>query len=229
MNRRHLAYPGGGGMLRALVRSTLPLAVLSFSLAAVAQIGVVPAELASRSATARLGPDDAAGFERVWFGTYDIAAVRRVDDPKAPAKSRGIVVGNYAPVQSGSSATIVAKAKVNFGVAFRFRKAPDDAPVDYRAVWRFPQPGLTNPKNGNRFLEYESAPSTCTSGVCVHGWTFSEPWEEVPGTWILELWRGNRMLLQQAFEVELPDADAARPPQIVDTNNFSPAGRRGVP
>lgn len=201
MNSRPPEDALGWGMIRAILPSIMLVAVSTFGLDLPTQAGVLPAEAVARSGATRLGADDRAGFDPVWFGTYEIGAVRRVADPKAPAKSRGIIVGNFAPVQSGSSTTVVATAGLNFGVAFRFRKAPDEAAVDYRAVWHFPQPGLTNPKNRNTFLEYESEPAVCTSGVCVHGWTFSEPWEEVPGTWTLELWRGNSMLLRQAFAV----------------------------
>jgi hypothetical protein len=96
---------------------------------------------------------------------------------------------------------IPAKTGTNFGVAFKFRNASGEDPVEYRAIWRFPKPGLINPKNKNTFFEYETTPSVCQRSVCVYGWSFSEPWEMVIGTWTLELWRGSRKLHEQVFEV----------------------------
>lgn len=153
------------------------------------------------------GPNDPAGFEVVWSGIYTVPAIRRVDDPKAPAQSRGIVVGAFTPVLERATWRIPAKAGTNFGVAFRFRDASEENPIDYRAVWRFPLPGLTNPKNKNTFLEYESAPSLCQGDVCVYGWSFSERWEMVIGTWTLELWRGARRLHEQTFQVMRPGSE----------------------
>lgn len=176
-------------------------AVLQLGIAGVADAGALAAADVWQGATAPLEADDNAGFEVVWSGIYDISTLRRVDDSQAPALSRGIVLGSLAPVQSHATTRIPAKAGVNFGVAFKFRPTPDGMPVDYRAVWRFPKPGLTNPDSKKTFLAYQSAPSMCAGHVCVYGWSFSEPWETVPGTWTLELWRGNTKLHQQAFEV----------------------------
>lgn len=197
----------------ALLTVLLVLTVLQLGFAVVARAGpvfsgetskpIVP-KTGPNTIVPKLGPDDAAGFEVVWFGIYKISAIRRVDDPKAPGQSRGIVLGDYAPVQDRATARVPAKAGNNFGVAFKFRNASEDSPVDYRAVWRFPKPGLTNPTNTKTFLEYESTASVCLGGVCVYGWSFSEPWEMVIGTWTLELWRGSTKLHEQVFEVVRP-------------------------
>lgn len=185
----------------ALVTVLLTLAVLQLASATVAEAGFITAEDARKLGRPQVGPNDAAGFEVVWYGLYNIAQMRKVDDPKAPAQSKGVVEGGFTPVLDRVTMRVPAISGTNFGVAFKFRNAPEDTPVDYRAVWRFPKPGLVNPGNMNTFLKYETSPAVCQSNVCVYGWAFSEPWEMVVGTWILELWRGNRKLHEQWFEV----------------------------
>lgn len=206
MSVRRIPHPRRSAteIARAWVKAVCCAAVLPSGIAGVVHAGVLSTEDIWQGSMARLAADDDAGFEVVWYGIYGISTLRRVDDSQAPARSRGIVMGSHAPVQSRATTRIPAKAGINFGVAFKFRPTPDGAPVDYRAVWRFPQPGLTNPASKKTFLEYQSASSMCAGGVCVYGWSFSEPWETVTGTWTLELWRGNRKLHQQAFQVVPP-------------------------
>lgn len=188
----------------ALLTVLLVLTVLQLGFAVVARAGPVFSGETSNPIVTKIGPDDPDGFEVVWFGIYKISEIRRVDDLKAPGQSRGIVLGNNAPELDRATTRVPAKTGNNFGVAFKFRNASEDTPVDYRAVWRFPKPGLINPTNMKTFLEYESTTSTCLGGVCVYGWSFSEPWEMVIGTWTLELWRGSRKLHEQVFEVVRP-------------------------
>ena len=185
----------------ALVVMLATSMVLQLTVAPVAEAVVLTQEDARNMGKPQLGPNDAAGFEVVWYGLYNVAQMRKVDDPKAPARSKGIVVGGNTPILERVTMRIPAKPGTNFGVAFRFRNAPEDTPVDYRAVWRFPKPGLVNPTNMNAFLQYETTPSVCQVNICVYGWAFSEPWEMVTGTWTLELWRGTRKLHEQMFEV----------------------------
>jgi len=42
--------------------------------------------------------------------------------------------------------------------------------------------------------------SECVVGTqCLHGWSFSEPWEIVPGVWTFELFLNETSLASQTF------------------------------
>ena len=71
-----------------------------------------------------------------------------------------------------------------------------------RSVWKISEPGIVNPTN------YTTSPAIRRRfpGGDRHqprrGYGFDEPWEVVPGTWTLEIWQGDRKLLEKSFEIK---------------------------
>jgi hypothetical protein len=91
---------------------------------------------------------------------------------------------------------------IGFGVRFRSFGARDEERAILRSVWTIPSPGIVNPKNGNSYLQSAADFATTIGTDHLRGYTFEEPWEVVPGTWTLEIWQGDRKLLQKSFEIK---------------------------
>ena len=71
-------------------------------------------------------------------------------------------------------------------------------------VTLIPQPGIQNPNTGETKLRSESSFPTDAGAIHYAGYTFTYPWEIVPGVWTMELWDGDRKLASQSFNVVKP-------------------------
>ena len=117
-------------------------------------------------------PKAAAG---VWHAAADLELLK-----ETPAKSA--VVGTA------------------FGVRFRSEGQPASAKL--RSVWKIPSPGTLNPKSGKTSREDISEFNIKIGADSFRGYSFDEPWEAVPGEWTLQIWQGDRMLLEQSFMIK---------------------------
>jgi hypothetical protein len=95
-----------------------------------------------------------------------------------------------------------ARAGVGFGVRFRSFGARDGERALLRSVWKIPPPGIVNPATGSTFRESTAEFATTIGASHWRGYSFDEPWEVVPGTWTLEIWQGDRKLLEKSFEIK---------------------------
>ena len=95
-----------------------------------------------------------------------------------------------------------ARVGIGFGVWFRPIGARDGERAMLRSVWQIPAPGIVNPTNGNTFHQSVSEFPVTIGGKHWRGYSFEEPWEVVPGTWTLEIWQGDRKLLEKSFEIK---------------------------
>ena len=100
------------------------------------------------------------------------------------------------------TSTIPAMRGVSFGYHYRIVGTPDRAPVTLRVVTRYPKPGLRDPKTRKlsrrkaalvRFTIGDEAFQVVDLGA--------EGDQVLSGTWILELWYGERRLAQESFTV----------------------------
>ena len=89
-----------------------------------------------------------------------------------------------------------------FGVRLKVYGAPSDWTEHLRLVWLIPEPGIHNPNNGKIFHRSESDLVVRVGETTIAGYSFDAPWEVVKGTWTLQLWQGNRMLLEKSFVIE---------------------------
>ena len=140
-------------------------------------------------------------LELVESGTY---AARETGATAAPGSPTGDVKEQSDVRLVDSSSRIPARLGVNFGIRFRSVGAPDGAAVALRSVWRIPDPGIRNPKTGNLYRQRLTDFTTQIGSVHLQGYGFDEPWELATGTWVLEIWSGDRKLLEQAFTVYKP-------------------------
>ncbi len=95
-----------------------------------------------------------------------------------------------------------ARIGSQFGVRFRSVGRPQDAEVTLRSVWKFPPPGITNPKTGNTFRESVVNFPHRIGTTHVRGYSLDESWEIVRGVWTLQIWQGDRKLFERNFMIE---------------------------
>jgi Domain of unknown function (DUF3859) len=91
---------------------------------------------------------------------------------------------------------------IHFGVRFIPVSKVTDATVTLRSVWRIPEPGITNPKTGLTYVEDTAEFKAMTGSPYVRGYGFDEEWEIALGVWTLEIWQGDRMLLERNFTIQ---------------------------
>ena len=121
---------------------------------------------------------------------------------EAPGTAAGLVVEAEDMSFLPETSTNTARIGTVFGVKFRVMGRPHNAGVSLRAVWRIPEPGITNPKTGNTYRQDISEFTVSIGEERTRAFGFDEPWEIARGIWTLELWQGDRKLLEQSFTIE---------------------------
>jgi hypothetical protein len=137
----------------------------------------------------------------VWAGIQCYDSAERQADASTPSGFR--LTNITGPILLTKTTTIKAELGRSFGIVYRLKRPPANA-IPYRVRWQFPAEGLTNPrtKATHHAFGRELGPSQAkTRGL---GWSFTEPWELVPGTWTVQILCGDQVLLTQSFEVVLP-------------------------
>jgi hypothetical protein len=101
-----------------------------------------------------------------------------------------------------TTTTIPACIGVRFGIGFSIAGAAGSAPVSITEVYKFPRSGLHKPDAPFPIPEtrFETA---LVPGVDGDGfwYEFDYPWELVPGDWIFEVRRNDRVLASKTFTV----------------------------
>ena len=94
-----------------------------------------------------------------------------------------------------------AAVGTRFGVRFRLVGQPRHGNATLRAVWKIPTPGIMNPDNGNIYRQSTSEFTVRIGDEVTRGYIFDEPWEVVLGGWILQIWQGDRKLIEKSFAI----------------------------
>ena len=135
-------------------------------------------------------------------GFYDVAKASVTGTTPAVDPVTGAVQELRNVTLSPAPPATAARVGVGFGVRFRSFGARDGERAMLRSVWKIPSPGIVNPNNGKTYLESAAEFATTIGSNHVRGYTFEQPWEIVPGTWTLEIWQGDRKLLEKSFEIK---------------------------
>jgi hypothetical protein len=99
---------------------------------------------------------------------------------------------------------IPARKDTVFGIEGMVVGSPNGASVPVRVVWRYPEPGLTNPATGiTKYVDDYTERRTIGQSVTYY-WNLGSEWTLVPGVWVLELYQGDRRLLTQKFTLVQP-------------------------
>lgn len=132
------------------------------------------------------------------MGTYKIGKVKTIKDRSISTGSRT----EATPIIQQLTTVIPVKLDTVFGLDVLVRGRPRGRVIPVRVVWHYPAPGIRNPTTGvaKRTDEY---PTTLTlNNKATFYWSLSEKYTLVPGTWTFELWHGDRLLINQAFDLE---------------------------
>jgi hypothetical protein len=90
-----------------------------------------------------------------------------------------------------------------FGVRFNLvSRRPSIEYAKLRSVWKIPPPGISNPKTGKTFREDVAEFNIMLGATGYRGFGFEESWEAIPGEWIVQIWQGDRMLLERSFLIK---------------------------
>lgn len=136
-----------------------------------------------------------------WAGTYDELGTRRINDQNSLTGKRSKVIGTWQLKERTTD--IQAALGARFGICYTLDDGTPDTAIHYKVIWYFPENGMTNPVTKKR-ANWHSREKTCHSGKpSFTGWIFNEPWEMVPGTWVVEIWVKDKRLLRQMFQVSV--------------------------
>ena len=81
---------------------------------------------------------------------------------------------------------------------------PDGAEVGLRKVTRYPTPGAMPPGAAKPLTSNAWLVTPVLNQTRFSGYTLEEPWELLPGTWVIDLWYEDRKLGEQEFSVVPP-------------------------
>lgn len=87
-----------------------------------------------------------------------------------------------------------------FGATFRLRGSPAGSHTTVRVVWLYPKPGLMY-QPGKPKLRDEYDDDIILGGTKSLFWTIGAPASRVPGTWTLQVWQGDRLLVEKSFDL----------------------------
>jgi hypothetical protein len=99
---------------------------------------------------------------------------------------------------------IPAQLGTEFGVQYRVNTTPKGSLLKIHTVVVFPEGGLTDDKG--RVYEKSTESFNITIGEkSFYGFGFDEPWEMVPGKWVIQIWHKQSRLMERSFNVRLPE------------------------
>jgi hypothetical protein len=147
-------------------------------------------------------PQQQARVERLEILEAGLYTARLTGRTTAAPGGSGGVIRAANDVRFLTDATAVtAGTGMGIGVRFRTVGRATSAVARLRSVWKIPSPGIVNPTNGNT---YRTSVVDFTAAIGVEdtrGYGFDAPWEVVPGEWTLQIFQGDRLLLEQTFQV----------------------------
>ena len=136
------------------------------------------------------------GFAVVETGIYTRQIISSERDSSGVARS---VISS--PQLVAGTTRIPAKLGVSFGYRFMVTGVPTDAKVTVRKEVRYPSPGARPPGSASPLALSSVSTEVPLNRVRFTGYTLAEPWELVPGKWVISVWFGDRKLGEQHFQV----------------------------
>jgi hypothetical protein len=106
-----------------------------------------------------------------------------------------------------ATTTVPAEKGVEFGVRYKLDGAPVGATVSLREVTIVPSPGLQPPTASQPIYTSTTVTKSKIGEVSFSGYRLDDPWELLPGVWVIQLWYGDRKVAEQNFTVTAPGGD----------------------
>jgi hypothetical protein len=144
------------------------------------------------------------GARMTWFGTFTFAKETEVDEPSAATGKKDILSGIMPPAVNSDRVAFVAGTWFGFG--YELIGQPSNGLVTLRYVTKIPPPGLPDVATGELKRVSESKwPDLAIGRTDLFRATSLGNLEGVPtGTWTLQVWYGERMLLEKSFILSVP-------------------------
>jgi hypothetical protein len=179
-------------MQRLLLASALLLLALGGGLPASPSPGSAP-QGSNRA-------DDQVRAAELWYGVYEPGEVEIVEDTNNPGFKRQIQSNIKPPRTSSARVPLVSGSR--FGIGYDLRGPRKGDVIALRHVRLLPPPGLRGPDGKVRTsLSTDNNLAVGAEGLFI-GWTFGTG--DPAGTWTMQVFEGNRLLLERKFEVFRP-------------------------
>lgn len=137
------------------------------------------------------------GSRVIQRGYYELGTVKTIKDASISVGQR---TEASATLKQSASRIEVENGTV-LGFTFIVNGVPRDQNVNMRVIWRYPDPGMTNPATGRtKYTDEYDTPVRMNAEQTFY-WTIGDPWQQVPGVWTCEIWYGQRRVVRQDFEV----------------------------
>ena len=142
------------------------------------------------------------GARVTWYGIYTVAQARQDKEPASASGTKNFVTGITPP--STSSDIVRAVPGTRFGFGYQLAGQPANARITVRYVYRFPPPGVADAATGAlKLMDETTYPDLDIDrkdlfiGRLLVG-------KFPTGTWTLQVWYGDRMLVEKVFQVVAP-------------------------
>lgn len=152
------------------------------------------------AAPAHAQTDISARFD--WYGVYTKSKSETIKDSTSPTGQR-FVTTPVAPREN--SDRIPGRDDVQFGVSY-ILTGNKGRNVKVKHVYLFPGDGMPNTATGDKVTTYEFVRENAMGDPVLIGWSFENapPERIVFGDWILQVWAGNRLLLEKRMTIYQP-------------------------
>ena len=137
-----------------------------------------------------------------WYGVYTKSKAETIKDASSPTGQR-FVTTPVAPREN--SDRIPGRDDVQFGASY-ILSGNKGRNVTVKHVYLFPGDGMPNSATGEKVEKYEFTRDDAMGDPVLIGWSFENapPERIVLGDWILQVWAGDRLLLEKRFTVYQP-------------------------
>jgi Domain of unknown function (DUF3859) len=99
---------------------------------------------------------------------------------------------------------VPAQLGVEFGLRYRVVGAPKGSKISVKRNWLIPEPGFRAPNASQPIRRLERSDDAVIGEATLVTYGFDDPWELVPGPWVIEFWYGNRKVGEQRFTIGKP-------------------------
>jgi Domain of unknown function (DUF3859) len=150
------------------------------------------------------------GATITWYGNFIAARTKYVPDETVPTGERGTQSDVTAPAANADR--ITATEGSTFGFGYCLVGSPTDAVVTVRHVYKIPPPGIADRKTGKMVLTFGPTIQRRLNRYYLIGHGLSQMSTFPIGVWTLQVWYGDRLLAEKAFNVVRQDPGVQKPP-----------------
>lgn len=107
-------------------------------------------------------------------------------------------------INTKTTQTVPAEIGLAFGARVRVIGAPNGSEVTLNRDWLYPKAGQHPPAPNPAAYRMDRTFTATIGDTALIVYTLDNPWELVPGPWVLEFWSGDRKIGSQSFTMVKP-------------------------